>query len=112
MKRLPRDALNSGVRIRVMAMSPRKNGPKDQPLCGVPLRRKAGVCQVAQTTPRMMLAQNGENLRCNKGKASPRQPNSSPIGPSRSDWNNAGRTRYQGENGNGALIVPLIAAAA
>src|SRR5512143_940714 len=99
--RLPRDALNSGVRMRVMAMSPTKNGPKDQLLCGVPLRRKAGVCQIAQITPKMMLAQNGESFRCNNGNASPRHPNSSPIGPRKRDWSNAGKTKYDGEKGSG-----------
>src|SRR5512133_4124332 len=110
--RLPRDALNSGVMMTVMAISPRKKGPNDQALCGVPLSAKAGACQIAQTTPRNRLAQMGENRRCSSGKASPRQPNSSPSGPSNSDWTNAGKTIVQDEKGNGSLTVPLIAAAA
>src|SRR5512134_3530989 len=103
--RLPREALNSGVMMTVMAMSPRKKGPNDQALCGVPLIAKAGACQNAQTTPRIRLAQNGAKRRCNKGKASPRQPNSSPIGPSNKDWTRAGKTIYQGEKRNGSVIV-------
>src|SRR5215216_2062759 len=110
--RLPREVLNSGVIMTVMAINPRKKGPKDQALFGVPLMAKAGACQTAQTTPRMMLAQNGENRRWSRGKASPRQPNSSPSGPSNRDWTSAGKTMVQGEKGNGPLIVPLIAAAA
>src|SRR5512143_1819661 len=98
--------------MSVMATSPTKKGPKDQALCGVPLTRNAGVCQIAQMTPKMMLAQNGEYFRCSRGRASPRHPNSSPIGPRKRDWSKAGPTKYQGEKGNGALIVPLIAAAA
>src|SRR6266545_419894 len=110
--RLPREALNSGVRMTVMAMSPTKKGPNDQALCGGPLIKKAGACQTAQTTPRVILAHNGENRRCSRGKASPRQPNSSPSGPSNRDWTNAGKTMVQDEKGNGSLTVPLIAAAA
>src|SRR5215216_908725 len=109
--RLPREVLNSGVIMTVMAIRPRKKGPKDQALCGVPLMAKAGACQTAQTTPRIMLAQNGENRRCSKGRASPRQPNSSPSGPNNRDWIRAGKTIVQGVKGNGLLIVPLIAAA-
>src|ERR1051325_9233830 len=110
--RLPREALNSGVRMTVMAISPRKKGPNDQALWGVPLSAKDGACQTAQTTPRRMLAQNGGKRRCNKGKASPRQPNSSPSGPSNRDWTSAGKTMIQDAKGNGLFRVPLIAAAA
>lgn len=39
MSRLPRAALNIGVRMIESAMHPMKYGPNDQALCGLPLRK-------------------------------------------------------------------------
>ena len=54
-------------------------------------------------------AQNGENLRCNRGRARPRQPNSS-IGPRNKAVAIAGNTWYQGEKGKGSVTDPFRAA--
>ena len=64
----------------LIAMEPIKNGVKDHALCGVPLRRKAGICQKPHIMPSIRPAQAGANFLCNRGSASPLQPNSS-TGP-------------------------------
>ncbi len=110
-RRLPRALLNKGARMTEMATTPAKKAGNDQALCAVPLSRKAGMCQAAQMIPRIRPAQNGLNLRCNRGRATPRHPNSS-IGPRNKASPIAGSTRYQGEKGNGSLIVPFNAAPA
>ena len=69
-----------------------------------------GHILVAQIMPRINPAQNGANLRCNRGRASPRQPNSS-MGPRNKASANAEKTWNQGEKGNGSWIVPFTAAA-
>src|SRR5512141_1358465 len=94
-----------------MAIIPAKYGPADQALWGVPLMKKAGICQAAQTQPRSRPAQNGLNLRCISGRATPLQPNS-PMGPRNNACASAGRARYQGAKGNGPARVPLMAAPA
>ena len=109
MSRLPRAALNIGVRMIVIARTPMKYGPNDQALCGLPLRKNAGRCQRPQIPPRIRLDQMGAKRRCRRGSATPRQPNSS-IGPITSPVANAGSTLYQGEKGNGSVIMPLMAA--
>jgi hypothetical protein len=60
--------------------------------------------------PRISEAQSGANRRCSSGSATPRQPNSSPTGPMNKVIANIGSSVYQGENGTGSPIVPLIAA--
>ena len=77
---LPRDVLNNGVIITLIATEPVKNGVNDQALCWVPLNRKAGRCQKPQIAPRISPAQIGVNFLCIRGSARPRQPNSS-TGP-------------------------------
>lgn len=77
---LPRDVLNNWVTMTLTATAPIKNGVNDQALCGVPLNRKAGKCQMPHMTPRIIPAQNGANFRSSRGRANPRQPNSS-TGP-------------------------------
>src|SRR6056297_2727336 len=100
-KILPREALNRGVTITLSAMVPVKNGRNDQALCSVPLSRKAGVCQRPQITPMTSAAHIGVILRCRRGSARPRQPNSS-MGPLIAIKKSA--TRNEDADGNGKAV--------
>ncbi len=97
-KILPCELLNSGVMIMLIAIEPIKNGVNDHAPCGVPLNRKAGKCQKPQIMPSINPAQKGASFLCNRGSASPRQPNSS-TGPVIAVNNNATRKQRNEENG-------------
>ena len=107
MRRLPRAALNIGVTITESATTPKKKAGNDQVLCGAPLRKKAGMCQTAQMTPSTVPAAKGVRRRWSRGRARPRQPNSS-MGPMKRARASAGRTPCQGEKENGSPRLPLI----
>lgn len=83
------------------AIEPTKKGVNDQALCGVPLSKNAGRCQKPQIAPRINPDQMGANFRCNRGRARPRQPNSS-IGPLIAVNANATISDSTEEKGNGS----------
>ena len=95
---LPCTALNMGVRMTVIATTPMKYGPNGQALWGLPLKKKAGRCQMPHIPPSIRLDASGEKRSCKRGKATPRQPNSS-TGPMASPTARAASTSYQGLNG-------------
>jgi hypothetical protein len=46
-------------------------------------RKKSGTCQPVMSTARIMVVTSGERVVCSPGRANPRQPGSSPSGPSK-----------------------------
>jgi hypothetical protein len=50
-------------------------------LCESVGTKNAGRCQTPQTAPRIRAAASGGRRRSRNGRANPRHPNSSPIGP-------------------------------
>lgn len=95
--------------MTLIAKHPTKKAVNDHSLCWVPLKRKAGKCQIPHITPRIKPAQIGANFLCNRGSAKPRQPNSS-IGPLMAAVNNPTNNAGTDANGNGSENrFPLIA---
>src|SRR5215216_7032027 len=77
MNTLPPVWLNTHVATNVNVNAPRS------PVGGSMCAKTSGTCQRATSGARIMVDTSGERLACKPGRARPRQPGSSPIGPFR-----------------------------
>src|SRR5918993_752914 len=82
MSTLPPVWLNNHVYQKVTATVPR-TAPTKIDGWKPPSKKKVGRCQPVMSTARIRVVTSGERLVCKPGRANPRQPGSSPIGPSR-----------------------------
>src|ERR671920_110297 len=81
MSTLPPVWLNNHVYQNVTAIVP--TTPPTKMAGWKPSRTKVGRCQPVISTASIMVVASGEWLVCRPGRAKPRQPGSSPSGPSR-----------------------------
>src|SRR5918994_357015 len=80
MSTLPPVWLNNHVYQKVTATVPR-TAPTKIDGWKPPSKKKVGRCHPVMSTARIRVVTSGERLVCKPGRADPRQPGSSPIGP-------------------------------
>lgn len=85
MRRLPFVLLNIHVQMIAFSIKIRANVTKPETVNGAyaPAMRNKGKCHRAWSVPSTRLPRNAPYCCCNRGKANPRQPGSSPNGPPR-----------------------------
>src|SRR5215211_1755037 len=98
MSTLPPVWLNNHVYQKVTATVP-KTLPTKMDGWKPPSKKKVGRCQPVMSTARIKVVRSGERVVCSPGRAKPRQPGSSPNGPSRGLIRRTANTMRRAEKG-------------
>jgi|GEM_PF-3643212 len=80
---LPFELLYAQVRMNEKETHITMNAPKGTSVCGESGTNQSGICHVVQIIPRMRVDVNALKQVWSLGNANPRQPVSSPNGPTR-----------------------------